>query len=119
MEAHCKVAIFYTREDGTQPFKEWLTSVKDQKIRDAVESRITRLQLGNYGDYKSLGAGLLELRFLGLGIRVYFAEVDNVLVLLLWGGGKNTPKDQARDIAKARDYLEEFKRALQEGEQHD
>ena len=115
MEVQPKIIVFYARDDGTEPFKDWLLSLKDRHFRDIVEKRIERVKLGNYGDYKSLGDGLFELRFLGLGLRVYFGEAGSVIVVLLWGGEKNKPKDQNRDIERARRYWDEFKRALQEG----
>lgn len=59
----------------------------------------------NYGDCKSLGDGVLELRF-HFGIRVYFAEIENTVVLLLSGGDKSS---QFRDISKAKDYFSDYK----------
>ena len=56
------------------------------------------MKLGNYGDYKSVGDGVLELRF-NQGFRIYFTEVDNVIILLLCGGDKST---QQKDIEKAK-----------------
>jgi putative addiction module killer protein len=41
-----------------QPFIEWLESLKDLRAIAKIQARITRLRLGNYGDYKSLGQGL-------------------------------------------------------------
>ena len=58
------------------------------------------MQIGNYGDYKSVGDGILELRF-NQGFRIYFTEVDNVIILLLCGGDKST---QQNDIEKVKEY---------------
>ena len=58
------------------------------------------MQIGNYGDYKSVGDGVLELRF-NQGFRIYFTEVDNVIILLLCGGDKST---QQKDIEKVKEY---------------
>ena len=58
------------------------------------------MQIGNYGDYKSVGDGVLELRF-NQGFRIYFTEVDNVIILLLCGGDKST---QQNDIEKVKEY---------------
>jgi putative addiction module killer protein len=115
METRCKDVIIYTLSDGTRPFLLWLASLKDMRVRDAVEKRIERLRFGNYGDCKSVGEGVLELRFLGLGLRIYFAEAGNALVLILCGGGKNTVREQKRDIEKAHQYWRIFK---DEGERH-
>jgi putative addiction module killer protein len=57
------------------------------------------LELGNYGDVKSVGEGVSELRIdYGPGYRLYLTKVGNTIVLLLCGG---TKKSQSRDIAKA------------------
>ena len=62
---------------------------------------------GYYGDYKSVGDGVFELRFFfGPGYRIYFAEEDDTIVILLCGGDKST---QAKDIEKAKEYLKDYK----------
>ena len=68
------------------------------KTRIAV--RIRRMQLGNVGDAKPVGDGVLELRFdFGPGYRVYYTERDGEIVVLLAGGDKSTQK---QDIEKAK-----------------
>jgi putative addiction module killer protein len=62
--------------------------------------RIRRLSLGNFGDAKSIGNGIAELRIdYGPGYRVYFLRRGSALVILLAGGDKRT---QDRDIASAK-----------------
>lgn len=62
--------------------------------------RIGRLERGNFGDVKSVGDGVRELRIAhGPGYRLYFAERDGTVVLLLCGGDKGS---QARDIRAAK-----------------
>ena len=57
------------------------------------------LTAGNFGDCKSLGQGLYELRVdWGPGYRVYYAMIGTACVLLLCGGDK---RKQAADIARA------------------
>ena len=69
-----------------------------------------QLETGNFGDYRSVGEGVFELRFhFGAGYRIYFGEVDNTIVLLLCGGDKSS---QARDIDRAKAYWMEHKGAL-------
>jgi putative addiction module killer protein len=63
--------------------------------------RIRRLERGNPGDVKPVGAGLHELRIdYGPGYRVYFVYEGLAVVILLCGGDKGT---QGRDIKRARD----------------
>ena len=65
-----------------------------------------RVEVGNYGDYKPLGDGVYELKLhFGSGYRVYFAEYDNIIVILLCGGDKST---QSKDIEIAKTYWKEL-----------
>lgn len=69
-----KQLVFYQTENGDEPFNEWLDSL-DNSVRARVLLRLDRVRLGNYGDYKSVGEGVCELRFVfGAGYRAYFAE---------------------------------------------
>ena len=67
---------------------------------------LLRLAMGNFGDHKSLGGGLWELRIdYGPGYRVYFTRCGNMVVILLCGGDKRT---QTADINRARKLAEEY-----------
>jgi putative addiction module killer protein len=58
------------------------------------------LQDGNFGDHKSVGGGVWELRIdIGPGYRVYYAKGGSVVILLLSGGNKS---DQSNDIQNAK-----------------
>jgi putative addiction module killer protein len=59
------------------------------------------LSLGLYGDFKTLAPGLKELKFSN-GLRIYFTEMDEKIVLLLIAGNKSRQSD---DIKKALIYL--------------
>lgn len=75
-------------------------------MRARIRRRLDRLELGNYGDYKSLTGGINELRLdFGKGYRIYFAEQDGLIIILLCGGDKSTQK---KDIQKARDFWHEL-----------
>ncbi len=64
------------------------------------------MTLGNFGDAKSVGQGVSELRIdHGLGYRVYFHRRGQQLVILLTGGSK---KMQHADIDKAKVILKEL-----------
>jgi putative addiction module killer protein len=66
--------------------------------------------LGNFGDHKSVGQGVYELRIAySSGYRVYFGMKGKRLVILLVGGDKGT---QARDIKKAQQYWEQYKESI-------
>ncbi len=96
-----KIEVFQT-QDGQEPFTDWLRSLRDQRTRDRIRKRLERLEAGNFGDYRSVGDGVFELRLqFGAGYRIYFGEVDNTIVLLLCGGDKSS---QARDIQRAKTY---------------
>ena len=58
-------------EDDTDYFGEWLQR-QSSEIRARIQTRIDRLELGDFGDYKGVGKGLPELRIdFGPGYRVY------------------------------------------------
>ena len=62
-------------------------------------ARIRRTELGNPGDVKSVGDGVMETRIpYGPGYRVYYLQRGAQTVILLGGGDKRT---QRRDIKRA------------------
>lgn len=84
----------------TDDFRAWLRSLRDDRAVARITARIRRLELGNPGDARSLGEGLLELRVdYGPGYRVYCVRRGSVIVVLLCGGDKRT---QRRHIRQAR-----------------
>ncbi len=79
----------------------------DKVTKSRVQSRLTRLLEGNFGDHKKLDTEISELRLaFGSGYRIYYTEIDNVVVLLINGGDKST---QAKDIEKAKKILQEWR----------
>ena len=98
----------YLTETGHNPFREWLHSLRDLQARARIRVRLNRVRLGNLGDCKAVGEGVMELRLdFGPGYRVYFGQAGDVLVILLCGGDKRT---QTRDIATAKQYWQSYKR---------
>ncbi len=89
----------------TAIFTRWFTDVRDIRAKARITVRIRRLSLGQFGDIKSLGGGIGELRIdYGPGYRVYIARRGATLVLLLTGGDKSQQSadiERACDIAKA------------------
>ena len=97
----------YRSADGFEPFGAWLASLRDSRTRAAVLVRIDRLSAGNYGDCKSVGHGVTELRVNhGPGYRIYCALIGRELVLLLGGGDKHR---QHRDIRVAQERLDDYR----------
>ena len=88
----------------TETYAKWFKALRDQNAKDRIDVRILRLQAGNFGDVKSVGEGVRELRIdYGPGYRVYFVQRGDVLVILLCGGDKRT---QAKDIEAAKRHGE-------------
>lgn len=97
-----KEIIFYISDNGKAPVEEWLKSL-DKPIRNRIIDRLTRVAENNYGDCKSVGDNVSELRFIfSKGYRIYFSEVNDVIILLLNAGDKSA---QEKDIANAKKYL--------------
>lgn len=84
----------------TATFADWFAALRDDRAKNRIAARIVRVEAGNFGDCKPVGAGVSELRVdVGPGYRVYFTRRDGELVILLCGGDKAS---QQRDIAKAK-----------------
>jgi putative addiction module killer protein len=93
-------------ENGFVPFDEWFDSLRDQRVQAAVDVRLTRVRAGNFGDYKSVGDGVFELRIaFGPGLRVYYGLHGRKIVVLLGGGDKSS---QSRDIRRAQELWQQF-----------
>ena len=104
-EARQRRIAAYVAADGHTPFADWLRKLTDQKVRNGIRVRIARLRLGNPGDHRSVGHGVVELRIdIGPGYRVYIGQ-DDRCILLLYGGTKRT---QATDIKKAHEYWADY-----------
>jgi putative addiction module killer protein len=98
----------YQAADGSEPFSDWLRSIGDVRAQARIRLRLRRLEAGLFGDCKSVGEGVLELRdHEGAGHRVYLGRHGRMVVILLYGGTKRT---QARDIEEAKKYWADWKR---------
>jgi putative addiction module killer protein len=84
----------------TQMYTLWFRKLRDRQAKARILARIRRLSLGNPGDIRSLGEGVLELKIdYGPGYRIYYKQREKTLVILLAGGDKRT---QQQDIEKAK-----------------
>ena len=93
-------------QGGLVPFDEWFESLRDQRMQAAVDARLARVRAGNFGDCKSVGGGVFELRIaLGPGLRVYYGLHGRHIVVLLGGGDKSS---QSRDIRRAQELWQQF-----------
>ena len=81
-------------------FARWLRRLRDKRAQTRIGIRIQRAQEGNFGDHRSVGGGVSELRIdVGQGYRVYYTIRQSTLVVLLCGGDKSS---QQTDIRQAR-----------------
>jgi putative addiction module killer protein len=88
----------------TQEFSAWLHRLKDANAVARIAGRIRRMEMGNPGDSKSIGRGILEMRIdYGPGYRIYYLHRGTQIVVLLCGGDKRT---QQQDIKRARKLAE-------------
>ena len=104
---HPRNLRLYRTPTGRVPFAEWYDTIQDLTLQGKIDKRLERVANGNFGDYRSVGAGVFELRFhFGPGHRIYFGEIENTIVLLLCAGDKSS---QGRDIERAKDYWLQYK----------
>jgi putative addiction module killer protein len=83
----------------TEHYRGWINALKDRTGRARIQVRVDRLVHGNPGKHRRLAAGISELKIdFGPGYRVYYAERDGELIILLAGGDKSS---QQRDIETA------------------
>ncbi|NDV27276.1 type II toxin-antitoxin system RelE/ParE family toxin [Desulfovibrio sp. JC010] len=93
--------------DSTEIFDKWITKLKDRTGKANIFLRIDRAKRGLFGDCKSVGKEVFEMRIsVGPGYRVYYTQVGDRLYFLLAGGDKSSQK---RDIKKAHELAAEIK----------
>ncbi len=92
----------YETSAGQVPYTVWFDGL-DGSLRRAVRRRLRAIEDDDhFGTRKNLRNGLHELKFRQVN-RIYFAEIDGQVVLLM--GGK---RNQDREIMKARARLKDF-----------
>ena len=87
-------------------FLNWLKGLRDRNARARIAVRIDRIEDGNFGDHRSVGGGVSEIRVnVGQGYRIYYTIRNRIVVILLCGGDKSS---QRRDIRRARQMESEL-----------
>jgi len=87
----------------TDIFEEWLGKLKDKRSKQRIRARILLAEGGNFGDCKTVGDGVFEMRIhYGPGYRLYYCQRGEQVYLLLVGNDKGTNKEQTRDIEHAK-----------------
>ena len=99
-----KEIIYYETLNNKTPYLYWYESL-DKSLKLIVDKRLSKVERGLYGENKRLSEDLYELK-VSNGLRIYYTEIDNTIVLLFTGGNKSK---QSKDIDIAKKYLEEYK----------
>ena len=95
----------YVRIDGDIPFQTWFESL-NAVAAAKVTTALTRLELGNISNVKRLKGGIFEYKIhWGPGVRIYFGQDGEQLIILLGGG---TKQRQSRDIMLASILWKEY-----------
>ena len=107
----CEIRHYITLEQR-DVYLEWQLKLRDTKAKIAIDRRINRIELGNFGDHKFCREGVWELRVdVGPGYRVYYARAGTHVILLLCAGDKRT---QQADIARACEYWQDWQRRAEQ-----
>jgi putative addiction module killer protein len=88
----------YRDAQGRQPFEKWFNDLDAQSARK-VRAALAQIEADNMSEVKPVGGGVSERRIhWGKGLRIYFAQDGQTIIVLLGGGTKAT---QSRDIERA------------------
>ena len=100
----------YVDDRGRSLFGLWFDDL-DAGVATRVRTALARMEAGNLSNVRGVGSGVLEYRInVGPGYRVYFGRDGDTLIVLLGGG---TKVRQQRDIERARDLWQEYRRRKQ------
>ena len=105
MIVESKQVRLYVTPDGRTPYVSWIRRL-NERAKDRIDARVTRLALGHLGKNRSVGKGVVELILdFGPGYRVYIGQEGFRAVILLCGGDKSTQK---ADINNAQEYWQDY-----------
>jgi len=102
-----KEIVYFQTVKNEIPYLEWYSSL-DKSLRLIVDKRLSKVERGLYGNNKRLTEELYELKF-DNGLRIYYTEKNNTIVILFTGGNKSK---QQKDIEIAKKYLKEYKERI-------
>lgn len=89
---------------NTAEYDDWLNE-QPAKSKVQVRERISHIQdEGYFGDHKSVGNSIWELRWKS-GRRIYYVYIPEKKILLLLGGNKN---GQSKDIQQAKKIYSKY-----------
>lgn len=101
-------SVIYKTPKGTEPYSEYVDSLKDRLGAAKIRLRVTRAEMGNLGDHRSVGQGVVELKIdFGPGYRVYIGLQGFQTIVLLCAGDKSS---QEKDIARAKNHWDDYRR---------
>ncbi len=98
-----KEILYYQTIDNKVPYIEWYKNL-DNSQKLIIDKRLSKIERGLMGDIKRLSEKLYEIRFQN-GLRIYYTEIDNIIILLFTGGNKSK---QNKDIEIATKYLNDY-----------
>lgn len=100
----------YLTRSGKDIVGEWLVGLNDLAAKARIVARIDRISAGNFGDCKSLGNAIFEIRVdCGPGYRIYYATLGATCILLLCAGDK---RKQSADIRRAQENFTDYKERM-------
>jgi putative addiction module killer protein len=95
----------YLDHRGRNPFNRWLEGLS-LPVQRRILRVVARMEEGNFGDFRSVGEGVMERRVnFGPGYRIYYAWDGPMLVILLGGGDKS---DQRNDIDRSKSRWRDY-----------
>ena len=96
---------YWTTSRGKNPIEKWLDSLNNEQFKSISKELKLLEKAGNelkLPHSRPLGNGLFELRERRFGYRVYYAFIENCIIILLAAGDKSS---QDNDIKVARERL--------------
>jgi putative addiction module killer protein len=97
---------YYQTASGACPFRVWRSGIRDSAVKAAVDTRIARFRLGNFGDSRPIGKGVSESVIdVGPGYRIFY-RIHGDVVILLNGGDKS---NQSAAIKRAISFWSDYK----------